>query len=144
MTNDSSEQSSGIERAQPETLRGRALMVSLTVSDLQQSLHWYRDVVGFFVDKEYERDGKPAAASLKAGSAQILITQDDGGRGANRVKGEGFSMQITTVQPVDEIAKRIKEHGGTLDSEPADTRWGTRVFRMRDPDGFKFVISSER
>jgi hypothetical protein len=30
-----------------------------------------------------------------------------------------------------------------LESEPADA-WGARVFRLRDPDGFKLVISSER
>ena len=131
------------ERAQPESLRGRALMASLTVSDLARSLKWYRDVLGFFVDREYERDGKPMAVSLKAGAVQILITQDDGAKG-ERAKGEGFSLQITTAQSIDDIAARIKEHGGTLDAEPTDTRWGTRMFRLRDPDGFKFTISTER
>jgi uncharacterized glyoxalase superfamily protein PhnB len=131
------------ERAQPETLRGRALMASLTVKDLQQSKRWYRDVFGFVVDREHERDGRPIAVSLKAGSVQILITQDDGAKG-ERVKGEGFSLQITTTQSIDDIANRIKEHGGTLDTEPTDTRWGARMFRVRDPDGFKFTISSER
>lgn len=53
-------------------------------------------------------------------------------------------MQITTAQDVDELARRIKERGGTLDSEPIDTPWGARVFRLRDPDGFRLTISSER
>jgi lactoylglutathione lyase len=132
------------DRAQPESLRGRALSISLTVKDLQQSLKWYRDVLGFVVDREYERDGKPFGVSLKAGSVAILINQDDGAKGANRVKGEGISFMITTAQSVDEIAKRVKDNGGTLDTEPTDMRWGTRAFRLRDPDGFKLTISSER
>ena len=131
-------------RAEPESLRGRTISASLTVADIQRSLAWYRDVVGFTVDKEYQREGTLRAVSLKAGAVRILIGQDDGARGLDRPKGEGFSLQITTVQPVDEIAKRIKERGGTLSSEPADTPWGARVFRVQDPDGFKLVISSER
>ena len=132
------------DRAQPESLRGRALAISLTVKDLQQSLKWYRDVVGFTVEREYERDGKPAGVSLKAGSVAVLINQDDGAKGMNRVKGEGFSFMITTAQSIDELAQRVKDRGGTLDTEPTDTRWGTRMMRLRDPDGFKMTISSER
>ncbi|MEP6692925.1 MAG: VOC family protein [Gemmatimonadaceae bacterium] len=133
-----------IERVQPESLRGRTLSASLTVKDLQQSLRWYRDVAGFTVDREHAREGRLLAVSLKAGHVRILIGQDDGAKGVDRVKGEGFSLQITTAQSVDEIAKRITERGGTLESEPADTPWGARMFRLRDPDGFKLVISSER
>jgi uncharacterized glyoxalase superfamily protein PhnB len=125
-------------------LHARSLAASLTVKNLQKSLAWYADVVGFAVDRKHEREGKLVAVSLKAGDVRILITQDDGARGWDRVKGEGFSLQITTDQNIDEIAKRIKEHGSTLDTEPADTPRGARVFRVRDPDGFKLVISSER
>jgi catechol 2,3-dioxygenase-like lactoylglutathione lyase family enzyme len=133
----------GTTRAQPESFRGRTLSASLTVRDLEKSVAWYRDIIGFTVDQEYARDGKLRAVSLKAGAVRILIGQDDGAKGLDRVKGEGFSLQITTAQDIDEIAKRIKDLGGVLESEPADA-WGARVFRLQDPDGFKLVISSER
>ena len=131
-------------RAEPQSFRGRDIQVSLTVKDLQKSLAWYRDVFGFTVDQQHEREGKVLAISMKAGGVRILINQDDGKKGADRVKGEGFSMMITTSQDVDQIAKRIKERGGVLDLEPTDMPWGARVFRLRDPDGFRFAISSER
>src|SRR5258708_39883351 len=129
--------------AVPEFLHGRTLSVSLTVKDLEKSLAWYRDVVGFAVDRRHERDGKLLAVSLKAGHVQILIGQDDGAKGWDRVKGEGFSLRITTVQNIDELAQRIKDLGGTLLSEPADMPWGVRFFRLQDPDGFKLTVSSE-
>ena len=131
-------------RAQPETFRGRALSASLTVKDLAKSLGWYRDVLGFVVDREHERDGRPVAASLKAGQVRILINQDDGAKGWDRPKGEGFSLQITTAQDVDALARRIVERGGTLVTEPADMPWGARAFRVQDPDGFRLAISTER
>ena len=119
------------------------LSVSLTVKDVQASLAWYRDVLGFAVNQQYDRGGKLQAVSLSAGNARVLISQDDGSKGADRAKGDGFSMMLTTNESIDEIATRIKARGGTLESEPADMM-GRRAFRLRDPDGFRFTISSEQ
>ena len=123
---------------------GVALSASLTVNDLGKSLAWYGDVVGCAVDEKYERDGKLIAASLKAGEVSLLLAQDDGKSGWERVKGVGFSLMITTDQNIDDLASGIKARGGTLLSEPADMPWGQRMFRLQDPDGFKLTISSER
>ena len=112
------------------------------MKDIRKSLAWYRDVVGFTVDREHERDGQLRAVSFRAGAVKLLISQDDGAKGLDRVKGEGFSLQYTVAGSVDDVANRIKQCGGTLDSEPTDMPWGVRVFRLRDPDGFKLVISS--
>lgn len=125
-----------------QTFLGRTLAASLTVKDLQKSLAWYQDIAGFTVDRRHEREGTLRAVSLKAGDVRILIGQDDGARGWDRVKGEGFSLLITTDQNIDELANGIKERGGRLLSEPVDMPWGARVFRVEDPDGFRLAISS--
>ncbi len=125
-----------------DSFNARSLAISLTAKDLKTSVGWYRDVLGFAVDKEHERNGVLRAVSLKAGAVRILVNQDDGAKGVDRVKGQGFSIQLSTDQSIDEVATRIKAHGGTLDSEPADMPWGARMFRLTDPDGFKLVISS--
>ena len=132
------------ERADSESFHASLLSASLTVKDLGKSLTWYHDVLGFSIDRKIEREGKLRAVALKAGVVRISINQDDGAKGWDRVKGVGFSLQITTDQNIDEIANRIKKLGGTLDSEPADMPWGVRLFRLKDPDGFKLVISSPR
>lgn len=124
-------------------LVAQSLAASLTVADVRRSLAWYRDVLGFSLDREHEREGKLIAVSLRAGEVRILLTQEDGAKGVDRVKGAGFSLQITTAQDIDAIASNAKRAGAVLDSEPADA-WGVRVFRLRDPDGFRLVISSPR
>ena len=142
MSTNSSLPENTTKSAEPEMFRCRTLSASLTAKDLQKSLVWYLDIVGFAIDRKIERDGKLRGVVLKAGDVQLTINQDDGAKGWKRVKGEGFSLRMITDQNVDEIANRIKEHGGTLDSEPADMPWGARIFRLRDPDGFKLTISS--
>ena len=131
------------KRNEPESFRGRDLSASLTANDLQKSLAWYRDVVGFTVKEEYEREGKLAGAWLVAGGVNLMLGQDDGAKGWERVKGVGFSLQITTAQDVDELAAGITNRGGTLETQPADMPWGARAFRLADPDGFRLTISSE-
>jgi lactoylglutathione lyase len=120
---------------------GDSLQVSLTVNDLQASLHWYVDVVGFKEDRRIERDGKLRGVALSAGGARVTINQDDGAKGKNRPKGVAFSLYISTTQDVDELARAIKQRGGTLGTEPADMPWGARIFRLQDPDGVAWVIS---
>jgi uncharacterized glyoxalase superfamily protein PhnB len=129
-------------RKKPETLRLRDISASLTVNDLQASIAWYRDIVGFTLGETWERDGKVAGAELIAGSATINLSQDDWARGRDRVKGEGFRLYLHTAQDINVIAARIKVHGGTLASEPADQPWGARTFNLVDPDGYKLTISS--
>jgi len=144
MSADSPSATASERRAQPESFRARGLTASLTVKDIEKSLAWYRDAVGFTVKQEHTRDGRVVAISLKAGSVELLIGRDDGAKGWDRVKGEGLSLQISTTQNIDELAARIKAHGGTLTTEPTDMPWGVRVFRAQDPDGFKLVFSSVR
>lgn len=126
------------------SLRGQELAASLTVNEIEKSVAWYRDVFGFVVEQEHEREGRLRAVSLSAGRVRILLGQDDGAKGWDRTKGEGFSLQITTDQDIDALARRVVEHGGVLEMEPADTPWGARIFRLRDPDGFRFTVSSPR
>ena len=120
------------------------LNASMTVADVRKSMAWYRDVIGFEVQMEREREGRLVAVALQAGNVRILINQDDGQKGWDRKKGEGISLQFTTSDNLDELAAKIKASGYTLDSEPADMPWGVRMFRLRDPDGFKIAFSSPR
>ncbi len=129
-------------RAEPQSFRARSLSVSLTVNDLEKSLTWYHEIVGFAVDERHESEGKLRAVSLVAGDIRMIINQDDGAKGWERVKGEGFALYITTAQSVDDMAAQIKERGGVLEAEPADMPWGARVFRLKDPDGFKIAIAA--
>lgn len=125
----------------PEPLIGKSLQTSLTVKDLQKSRAWYVDVVGFKEDRRIERDGTLRGVALSAGDVRIIVNQDDGKKGWDRIKGLGFSLQITTAQSIDEIAQRITSRGGALELEPQDMPWGARVCRVADPDGYRWTIS---
>ena len=114
---------------------------SLTVNDLEKSLAWYRDVLGFAVEETWKDDGKVIGVSLRAGGVSFMIGQDDWKKGRDRKKGEGFRMFCMTKGSVDDLAKKIETKGGRLDQGPTDQPWGVRDISLTDPDGFKITIA---
>ncbi len=125
-------------------LNATTLGCSLTCKDVAASIAWYRDAVGFAVDQTFERDGKVAGAVISAGEIRIVLNQDDGGQGWERIKGQGLYLQINvpSAADVDAAAARIKAAGSALLSEPADRPWGARMFQFKDLDGFKLGVST--
>ena len=125
-------------------IRATTLGCSLTCEDLEASIRFYNDAVGFTVAQTFESDGKVAAAVVAAGDCRIVLNQDDGKLGWDRIKGQGFYLQINVVAPadVDAAAARVKAAGGTLIDEPADRYWGVRMFQFKDLDGFKLGVST--
>jgi predicted lactoylglutathione lyase len=115
---------------------------SLTVNDIQKSLEWYRDVLGFAVGKRWEDGGKLFGVELAAGPVVFVLNQDDWKKGRDRKKGEGFRLYCDTDQDVDQLAARIKERGGRLVQEPQEME-GMRGFTIDDPDGFKITIAKD-
>jgi uncharacterized glyoxalase superfamily protein PhnB len=127
-----------------ETLALDSVAPSFTVSDLQKSLAWYRDVLGLVVKDRWEHEGKLMGVEMRAGRVTIMLGQDDWKKGRDRVKGEGFRLYCETTQDVDRLARQIEARGGTLTQQPRDESWGARVFAVEDPDGFKITISRMR
>jgi hypothetical protein len=64
-------------RQQPETLRLRSASPSFTVNDVERSLAFYCDVLGFFPGQRWEEDGRLLGVELRAGSVSFYVGQDD-------------------------------------------------------------------
>jgi len=131
------------QRQQPESLRLRSMAASFTVNDLDRSVAWYRDVLGFVVGERWEEEGTVRGIQMKAGSCDIMLGQDDFAKGRDRRKGDGFRLWVATVQDIIALAARVKAKGWTLDREPSETPWGDWAFALTDPDGFKITVIQE-
>lgn len=131
-------------RRQPETLRLRDVTPSFTVTDLQRSIAFYRDVLGFVAGEEWRENGALQGCEMRAGAVTFYLSQDDFAKGRDRTKGIGSRLRCTTAQDLDRIAAEIKARGGMLDQEPMDMPWGERQFMITDPDGFKLTFVQAR
>jgi uncharacterized glyoxalase superfamily protein PhnB len=123
------------------TLHGKSVMPSLTVDNLQRSLDFFVGL-GFAIEDRWEDKGVLLGAMLRAGEARLGLSQDDGKKGRDRVKGVGMRLYIEADDNIDEVAARARQAGVALTTEPHDTEWGTRAFDVKDPTGFVLTIAS--
>jgi uncharacterized glyoxalase superfamily protein PhnB len=127
---------------QQKTLQGTSVMPSLTVNNLQQSLDFF-DALGFEVEDRWEENGKLLGAMLRAGDARLGLSQDDGKKGTDRLKGVGMRIYIEADDNIDEVAAKAKAAGVKIQREPHDTDWGNRAFEVTEPSGFLLTIGSK-
>ena len=130
-------------RSQPETLRCKPLSVALTADDVERSLKFWVDGVGFHVKQRWEQDGKLLGAELIAGACEIGVSQDDWAKGRNRTKGVGISLYAETTQSVDALAERLRSRNVDFQG-PETNPWGWRQVVLTDPDGFRLTVYEEK
>ena len=123
------------KRAASGSLQIRELTPTITVDDIERSLRCYVDGLGFTVHERWESDGKLQGLMLAAGKCYIGVSQDDWGKGRDRVKGIGIRIWAETTQDLDALAERAGTHGFEVDG-PKE-QWGMRILTVTDPDGFK-------
>ncbi|HYV95950.1 MAG TPA: VOC family protein [Gemmatimonadaceae bacterium] len=123
-------------------LNASAVVPGITASDLERSVYFYTDGLGFEVEEQNERDGKVVYVSLKAGGASIGLSRDDFAKGKDRVKGIGIRLWFQTDTDLKLLANRVKAAGFQLDAEPAPLPWGPLAFQLKDPDGIAITISN--
>jgi uncharacterized glyoxalase superfamily protein PhnB len=130
-----------MENVQNKTLQGTSVMPSLTVNDLTKSVDFF-EALGFEVEDRWEDNGVLLGVMLKAGEARLGLSQDDGKKGRDRVKGVGMRLYIEAADDIDAVAARAKAAGVALEREPHDTDWGNRAFEVKEPSGFLLTIGS--
>lgn len=126
-----------------EAVQISAIVPTLTVDDLQKSITFY-EALGFAIDERWEEKGTLLGVMMRAGRTEIGLNQDDWKKGRDRQKGIGVRISIATTRAnVDEIARRARNAGVTLKSEPHDTEWKSRAFEVSDPTGYLLTVYSE-
>jgi len=109
-------------------------LLFLEVNNLEESLQFYQDVLGFQMES-HEADAEPPIASLISGSLRITLVQQietmlKRGRGVHFVLGVGdLDHFYESLQ-----AKQIQV------TEPRDEGWGGRFVSLRDPDGYRLFF----
>src|SRR6266853_5355637 len=111
-------------------------LLFLEVNNLEDSLSFYRDRLGFEIES-HSAGSAPPMASVRAGSLRSTLVQQietmlTRGRGVHFVLGVG---------DVDQFHERLKASEVQV-SEPADEGWGGRFVSLQDPDGYRLFFVS--
>jgi catechol 2,3-dioxygenase-like lactoylglutathione lyase family enzyme len=109
-------------------------LLFLEVNNLEESLHFYTNMLGFEVNGQ-DLDSEPPMATLQAGALRIKLAQHletmlRRGRGVNFFLG---------VDDVDEYFSALTGKGVEV-QPPTDEGWGGRFITLEDPDKYRYFF----
>src|SRR6266478_529321 len=109
-------------------------LLFLEVNNLEESVEFYSDVLGFTLESN-NREAQPPIASVRSGSLRITLVQQietmlKRGRGVHFVLG---------VSDVDQFHDGLRGSEVQV-SEPTDEGWGGRFLSLQDPDGYRLFF----
>lgn len=106
----------------------------LEVNNLEESLSFYRDQLGFALES-YNADAEPPMATVRARALKINLVQQletmmKRGRGVHFVLG---------VEDVEALFAKISAVDNRVQS-PRDEGWGGTFISVLDPDSYRLVF----
>lgn len=108
--------------------------IFLEVNNLEESVHFYSDQLGFTLDK-FDLESEPPMARLRAGNFKLTLAQH---LETMLTRGRGVNVFIG-VDDVDRyhrelIARELEIY------PPADEGWGGRFITIQDPDKYRLFF----
>jgi catechol 2,3-dioxygenase-like lactoylglutathione lyase family enzyme len=117
----------------------------LAVSDVERSLAFYRDLIGFEVEARY--DDPPYATLTLAGTRLSLAEQghpaEDRPGVTMTAPAEPSKASVVLVVEVTDaggVYAELKDKGARFLAEPYEPPWGGSRFFCVDPDGYLVEI----
>ena len=108
------------------------LTISVNVSDLQRSIDWYRDALGFDVEYRLEEIGW-AELTTPFGAVNVGLSQTEDQRAGGTVPTFG-------VVDIDAARRHLESRGVKLD-EIFDVQGMVKLMGFYDPDGNPWMLA---
>lgn len=112
------------------------IMPVLTVSDVNESISFYQDKLGFNVGVNMPgEDGNPWFAIVDKGPTSHIGLQRDDSEG-ERGKGVVFMVYVADDTDMDAYYNEVQGAGATITEPLREEYWGDQLFSVSDPDGY--------
>jgi uncharacterized protein len=130
-------------------LKPRITVITLGVDDLEKSLAFYRDGLGFstegIIGAEHEH-GAVAFFDLQSGLKLAIWQRKNIAHDANVPLTASSPVEFTlghnvgSKEEVDQVMDQAKQAGATITTPAHDTFWGGYAGYFQDPDGHLWEV----
>jgi predicted enzyme related to lactoylglutathione lyase len=114
-------------------VEGLSSRILLRPADLGRSRHFYRDLLGLAVYREFGPPGDPGVVFF-AGSGFLEVSGHSGGTAGHTV------MIWLQVRDVNAEHERLAAAGAPILREPVTKPWGLTEMWIEDPDGAQIIL----
>ena len=106
--------------------------------DVQRTLDFYREWMGFKLIEDFRYEGKPVYARLRAPGGDGTIALHQAGPGAS-VASDGVRLYFE-VRDLDDFCRRLQRRGFYFTQLPTMMPWGWRHAYLNDPEGHEISL----
>jgi len=114
-----------------EILTSRVL---LRPTDIGRSLHFYEQMIGLAIYREWGTGPTRGAVLFLGGGGLLEIS------GTSREPPSGAMSLVLQVRDVRAACERLADQGVAVDAEPEQKPWGLIEMTVRDPDGLALIV----
>lgn len=107
--------------------------VTMIVNDMDESIKFYREVMGFEIDSQYDL-GPAGTITLFKGEGDVMIELIK-----NTENETGLFSVGMDVEDINTTVKELKSKGAKITMEPTPITVGTLAF-LEDPNGVKIAL----
>jgi catechol 2,3-dioxygenase-like lactoylglutathione lyase family enzyme len=122
---------------------GMPMFATLLVADIESTVSWYTEGLGFIVLFTLPGPGgSTALVHLRRWQFQDLLVRPSVGPAT---PGSGLILSFAAVyDEIEQLAGRARAHGAGTVEGPVDSPWNTRDLTATDPDGNVVVFTAGR
>lgn len=107
--------------------------VTMIVNDMDESIKFYREVMGFEIDSQYDL-GPAGTITLLKGEGETMIELIK-----NTENETGLFSVGMDVEDINTTVKELKSKGAKITMEPTPITVGTLAF-LEDPNGVRIAL----
>ena len=106
--------------------------------DVDRSLGFYRDLLGFKLIEDFRHEGKSVYARLHAPGGDGTIAIHQAGPGAS-LASDGVRLYFE-IRELDDFCRSLQKRGFYINQFPRMMPWGWRHAYLNDPDGHEISL----
>jgi Predicted enzyme related to lactoylglutathione lyase len=106
---------------------------TMIVKDMDESIKFYRDVMGFKIDSQYDL-GPAGTITLLKGEGETMVELIK-----NPTDEPGLFSMGMDVEDINATVKELKSKGAKITMEPTPITVGTLAF-LEDPSGVRIAL----
>src|SRR5580693_2890266 len=114
----------------------------LNVADIEMSLTFWRDLIGFEEMNRFDHEGELVFASLRSGDVELMLNARGGDPAPRRARPHYTEAVIYLGVPsVHDLVRSLRARGFDA-PDPETQAYGLDEVTVRDPDGYEIAFTS--
>ena len=114
----------------------------LNVADIETSLKFWRDLIGFEETTRFEHEGHLAFANLRSGEIELMLNARGGDPEPRRARPHYTEAVLYFgVISVHDLVRELRAKGCEA-PDPERQEYGVDEIVLRDPDGYEIAFTS--